>query len=189
MPRPSRRDHLVQTALALFSAHGFHATGIDRILEQAGVSKKTLYNHFRSKDELILAVLKDYDGRFRNDFVRSVERAAKTPRARLLAVFDVAGEWFSSSGFYGCLFINAIGEHASEDSAIRRVCQEFKRLMHDYLLELADQAGLPRPAALADQLALLLEGAIVTAQVSKQPNAARTARQAARLLIKAAEAD
>lgn len=186
MPQPSRRQHLVETALELFSEHGFHGTGIDRILERAGVSKKTLYNHFRSKDELILAVLAHYDSRFRNDFVRRVEKAARTPRARLLAVFDVAEDWFSARSFYGCLFINAIGEHSAEDSAIRRVCQEFKRLMRDYLFELARQARLKNPSRLADQLALLLEGAIVTAQVSQDAGAARTARQVAQVLVREA---
>ena len=186
MPRPSRREHLIETALDLFAEQGFHATGIDRILERAGVSKKTLYSHFRSKDELILAVLTHYDSRFRNDFVRRVEKAAKTPRARLLAVFDVAEAWFSAKGFYGCLFINAIGEYSAGDSAIRRVCQEFKRLMRDYLFELAAQAKLRGPSRVADQLALLLEGAIVTAQVSRTPQAARAAKQAARVLIREA---
>ena len=186
MPRPSRREHLVKTALRLFSRDGFHATGIDKLLREAGVSKKTLYAHFRSKDELILAVLTYYDSQFRNDFVRSVERAATTPRARLLAVFDVAEKWFSSSSFSGCLFIKAIGEHSDEDSPIRSVSRQFKRLMRNFLVDLSQQAGLVKPEALADQLSLILEGAIVTAHVSGSSSAAHDAKRAARVLIRAA---
>lgn len=183
MTRPTRRQHLIQTAVALFARHGYHATGVDMILGEAGVSKKTLYNHFRSKEELILAALRDYDGRFRNDFMRQVERAAPTPRQRLLAVFDVAERWFYGDGFYGCMFINAIAEYSRRQPAIRTACQEFKRLLRSYLQELAEQAGAAHPAELADELALLLEGATVTAQVSEQPDAARTAKRVAALLI------
>lgn len=183
MTRPTRRQHLIQTAVTLFAAHGYHATGVDTILAAAGVSKKTLYSHFRSKDELILAVLRDYDGRFRNDFMRQVERAASTPQDRLVALFDVAEHWFCGDRFYGCMFINAIAEYAQKQSAIRTACQEFKRLLRTYMQELAEQAGAAHPSDLADELALLLEGATVTAQVSAQPGAARTARRVAALLV------
>ena len=74
-----KRDHLIDTALGLFSRYGYHAMGIDRILAESGVAKMTLYNHFKSKDELILAVLRRRDERFRNWFMRTVERRAKAP--------------------------------------------------------------------------------------------------------------
>lgn len=188
MTRPTRRQHLIQTAATLFARHGYHATGVDAILATAGVSKKTLYSHFRSKEELILAALRDYDGRFRNDFMRQVERAAGPPGDRLLAVFDVAELWFCGEHFYGCMFINAIAEYSQRQSAIRSACQEFKRLLREYMQELAEQAGAAHPAELADALALLLEGATVTAQLSAQPGAARTARRVAALLIAQATA-
>ncbi len=86
MPAPAKRELIVTTALRLFAEQGFNSTGIDQIVEVAGVSKKTLYNHFRSKDELILAVLAYYDSSFRNSFIRRVEATAKSPRARLLAI-------------------------------------------------------------------------------------------------------
>ena len=184
MSQSQRREHLIDTAMALFSAHGFHATGIDRILAEAGVSKKTLYRHFRSKEELILAALKKYDGLFRNGFMRQVEAKASAPRDRLLAVFDVAGDWFEASNFYGCAFINAIGEYADPETPIRQVCKDFKALMRRYLEDLAAELPAADPAALADELALLFEGAIVTAQVSqKRRAAARTAKTAAAALI------
>ena len=94
----SRREHLVDTALELFYQDGFHATGIDKILAKAGVAKMTMYKHFKSKDELILAVLRRRDELFRNWFMREVERRAQTPSERLLALFDVYDDWLHDDG-------------------------------------------------------------------------------------------
>ena len=186
MPRPSRRDHLIDTAITLFCEHGYHATGIDRILETAGVSKKTMYVHFRSKEELIYAALRQYDGVFRNNFMKAVDDAGDTPKERLLAIFDVAEAWFKDNNFYGCMFINAIGEYSEKDSPIREISRQFKNMMRDYVLQLAQEAGANDPQKLADELCLLLEGAIVTAQVTGTPDAAGTARQISKTLIEMA---
>lgn len=179
----SKRDQLVRTAVRLFSEHGYHATGIDRIAGEAGISKRTLYHHFRTKDELILAALRHHDGVFRNDFVKSVERIGSTPRERLLAIYDVARDWFCDTEFHGCMFINAIGEYSATDTAIRAACQEFKRLLRNYIRDQAIEAGTADPEALADELALLLEGAIATAQVSGVPDSAKLARRMAEVLV------
>lgn len=180
----TKREKLIETALELFAKNGFHATGIDTILAHAGVAKKTLYTHFRTKEELILAVLRQHDSEFRNSFMKSVEDIAETPEERLLAVFDVAKSWFAQNNFYGCMFINAIGEYSEEGTAIREVCKEFKRLMYGYMKNLAEQAGVKNADQLAYELALLLEGSIVTAQVSEQRDkAADTAKRVAKTLI------
>ena len=184
MGQSQRREQLIDTAIALFAKQGYHATGIDTILEHAGVSKKTLYRHFRSKDELILAALKKYDGLFRNSFMRQVEERAEAPEDRLLAIFDVAAAWFSQNNFFGCMFINAVGEYSEPDTAIRRVCQEFKALMRGYIEGLCRELPLAEPAGLAEELALLLEGATVTAQVAQnRGRAAEVAKHAAACLI------
>ena len=180
----SKREKLIETAVELFSERGFHATGIDTILARSGVAKKTLYSHFRTKDELILAALRQHDGQFRNHFMKNVESMADTPEERLLAIFDVAEAWFSQNNFYGCMFINAIGEYSEKGTAIREVCKEYKRLMRNYMVNLAEQAGIKDADNLASDLALLLEGSIVTAQVSEQSErAANTAKRIAKTLI------
>ena len=179
-----RREHLIDTAIDLFAENGFHATGIDLILDKSGVSKKTLYRHFRSKDELILAALKKYDGLFRNGFMRQVEESAADPHGRLMAVFDVAEAWFRQNNFYGCMFINATGEYSELDTPIRQVCKDFKAMMRQFIGDLCREIGAPDPDKLADEIALLLEGAIVTAQVSQdRSRAANVAKTAARALI------
>ena len=179
----SKRDQLIQTALELFAKNGIHATGVDSIVEQSGVTKKTLYAHFRSKEELVLAVLRQYDELARNDFMRRVESGGKTPRARLLAVFDFAERWFQQSNFYGCLFINTIGEYSDKGTPIRQICKEYKKLVKGYIRELCEQGGASDPQGLAEELAMLLEGATVTAQVSQNPKTAKIAKRAAKALI------
>ena len=178
-----KRDHLVDTALELFYQHGFHATGVDRILEKAGVARMTLYNHFKSKDELILATLRRRDETFRNWFMRTVERLAKTPQERLLTIFDALDEWLSGNKFSGCMFINASAEFAGPDDPIHMAASEHKNLVLKYLRELTKAAGTTEPEDLADALMLLMEGAIVMAYVAGDRKAAARAKTAARKLI------
>lgn len=181
-----KRQQLVNTAIELFNAHGFHGVGIDWIAKQAGVTKKTMYRHFHSKDELILAALRHHDGLFRNEFMNGVKNSYDTPYEQLLGIFDVAHAWFSDNKFYGCMFINAIGEYSETNTPIRNVCKEFKSQMRQFIVHLADQAGVKDPHSLANTLAILLEGSIVTAQVSENPDAAIEAKKAAKVLVDAA---
>jgi len=180
-----KRQELIETAIRLFAEHGFHATGIDRIAEAAQISKKTMYNYFRSKEELIVAALRHHDGLFRNHFMKAVNQAAIPPAEQLLAIFDVAHDWFRQNDFYGCLFINAIGEYSDRNAAIQSACVEYKRMMRLFIQELAEEAKVAAPEKLASSLAILLEGSIVTAQVSGLADSAETAKQAAKVLIEA----
>ncbi len=179
----SKREKLVETALDLFYRQGFHATGIERILAESGVAKMTLYNHFRSKDELILAALRLRDEQFRNSFMQAVEKKAGNPVDRLLAVFDVMEDWFKSEGFRGCMFINASAEFADPGDPVRAASAEHKRLMLSYVGDLASDAGAREAGELAEQICLLMEGAIVLAHVMGRTEAARQAKRAAEVLI------
>ena len=156
----TKRDKLVVTALELFARDGFHATGLNRILGDPGAAPMTPYNHFKSKDELILAVLHRRDEQFRNDFMRDVERRADTPRDRLLALFDVLGDWFAGRGFTGCMFINASAEYTDPADPIHAAAAEHKRLVCDYVRELATAAGAADPDPLAPPPMPLMAGSI-----------------------------
>jgi AcrR family transcriptional regulator len=179
----ARREHLIDTALSLFQTEGYHATGIDRILAQAGVAKMTLYKHFRSKDDLILAALRRRDESFRNWFVREVERRATAPRDRLLALFDTIGQWLQGNGVSGCMFINAAAEYGNCDHPIHVVAAEHKRMLTGYIRSLAVDAGAAEADRLARQLYILVEGAIVATQVCSRTDAASDARDAAEALV------
>ena len=185
----SRREHLVDTALDLFCRDGFHATGIDKILAEAGCAKMTLYNHFKSKDELILATLRRRDELFRNQYMRSVERRAQDPRGRLLTLFDALEEWFEDEHFTGCTFVKASCEYGRLEDPIHAAALEHRRLVHGYVRDLAAQAGAPDPQALSQSLALLIEGATVMAQIAGDSGYAAQARQAAQSLLRDAFGD
>lgn len=183
---PSRREQLVDRAAEIFYRNGFKACGIDKVLRDAGVAKMTLYHHFRSKDELILAALRHRDERFRNWLVRTVEASTRDPRQRLLAVFDALAEWIAGDDFHGCMFINAAAEFGDLSNPIHSTAAEHKRLVRNYLESLAGQAGAAKPRELACQISLLVEGAVVMAHVSGDADAAKSAQAAAVLLLDAA---
>lgn len=179
----SKRDHLVETAMRVFQRDGFHAAGIDRILAEAGVAKMTLYNHFRSKDDLILAALRRSDEQFRHWLVRTVEAKAKSPRDRLLALFDALAEWHASDGFYGCFFLNAAAEFHDTDAPTRAAAAEHKRLVGAYIHELACAAGATDAELLTREIALLADGATAQAAICLNSTPAMAARCAAERLL------
>ncbi len=170
--------------MVLFARNGFHGVGVDSISERAGVTKKTLYHHFKSKEELILASLRYYDERFRNDFMKAVETRTTSPIERLLVVFDVLEEWFSKDDFFGCMFVGAMGEYPDEGTPIRNFCQEAKGLMLGYIKVLVENAPLQGADQLSEQIIILLEGAITMAQVNNSPFSAVHAKKAVEVLIR-----
>jgi len=172
------RERILAAASRLFYAQGFHSTGIDLIIAEAGVAKMSLYQHFRSKDELIAAFLARRDDFWCGWLQTRVEALGNTPRARLLAVFDALSEWFSSADFRGCAFINAAAEFTDAKHGARLISQRHKERVHAYLKTLAEAAKMSRPAELAAQFALLVEGAIVTAQVGPANEALAAAARA-----------
>ncbi len=184
--RPTKRDELVQKALAAFYRNGFQATGMDRLARETGVSKTSMYKHFHTKEELILAVLRLRDEQFRNFRVRRLEALADTRRGQLLALFDVLGEWFAQESFRGCMFIKASAEYQEREHPIHAQSAEHKRLIFVHVRELAQAAGAPDPGALARALMLLEEGAIVTAHLGYTADPAGDAKAAAEVLIAAA---
>ena len=182
----AKRDRLIDTAIELFNRDGYRATGIDKILAESGVAKMTLYNHFGSKDELILAALKRRDARWRAWFGHALARRAESPRGRLLAVFDALEEWFAQADFQGCMFMRAASEFCACDDPIHAASAEHQRLFLAELRDLAAAAGAQRPAKLAREILLLVMGAIVATQVNGPVDAGKAAKKAAEVLIEEA---
>jgi len=182
-----KRTQIIEVASRCFEQSGFHATGISDILREADVAKRTLYHHFASKDELVVAVLSDRAEQGRVAYERELNALARTPRGRMLAAFDIGKAWFEDEQFSGCIFVNAVSEHYAPDSAVQEVCAQYKRRFRDTFERLAREGGYKNPGKLADQLALLFEGAIVTAQVTGAPEAAETAKEIAAMLLDGAE--
>ncbi|EXF45092.1 transcriptional regulator [Pseudomonas sp. BAY1663] len=180
----SKRDQLIDTAEQLFYREGYHATGIDRILNESGVAKMTLYKHFKSKDELILAVL---ETRQRAMLERLRQRAARLPpREALLGMFDGLHSMIGSGTFCGCLFINAAAEYQAHDHPIHRSSAAYKGQLQAYLRELLERLQAPQPQQLARQLQYLLEGAMSMAHIEGPGEQALDAKAAAEVLLEAA---
>ena len=179
----SKRDELVQRALKSFYSGGFHAIGMDRLAKETGVSKTAIYKHFRTKEDLILATLRLRDEQFRNWMRTRIEALADTPRGRLLAIFDVLREWFEEPGFRSCMFIKASSEYQMRDHPIHAMSSEHKKLLVRYFTELASDAGAEEPEALARQLLLIKEGAIVLAHLLEADQVATDARHTAAQLV------
>ena len=183
--RQTKRDELVRKALEIFYRNGFHATGMDLLAAESGVSKTSIYKHFRTKEDLILAALRLRDENFRNWLFRRMEELGGTPKEELLAIYDALEEWFGERGFRGCMFIKASAEYQEPDDAIHAQSAEHKRLLLDHIAALTAKAGAASPRDLAQQLLLLKEGAIVMAVLGRGRDAARDAKKAARSLLSA----
>jgi AcrR family transcriptional regulator len=183
--KPSARDRLLAAADELFYAEGVHTVGIDRVIERAGVAKASLYSCFGSKEELVRAYLENRHQLRRQRILAGLERF-DNPRDRLLGVFDVLGELTATPGFRGCAFYNASAESVAEGGAVEQVSNANRAWTRGLFTELARDAEVPDPPALADQLMILYDGASVGARMDKQPGAASLARVIAEHQLNAA---
>jgi AcrR family transcriptional regulator len=147
------------------------------------VAKATLYRHFRSKDDLVVAFLRRRDGRWRDWLRSAVERLAPRPADRPLGVFDALGEWFASEDFRGCAFINAAAEIADPDHPARAAVEEHERLLCSDLEDILRAAGAADPDGDAAALLLLIPGAIVSALIERDAAPAARGRAAAARIL------
>jgi AcrR family transcriptional regulator len=182
VPHVSPRDRLMEAATRLFCKNGINATGIDAIVAEAGTAKTTLYKIFKSKNDLVEAVLEAEGKVWRGWFITSIE-AGKTPRAKLDSIFPVLKKWFGEQGYYGCVFINAVGEHPKDETRLRAITLGHKSLVLSHVAGLARAAGAAKPEFLAHQIGLLMDGAIVAAMVTRDPTVADAAGMAAQALL------
>lgn len=182
-----KRDRLLDTAADLFYRDGYHAVGIDTILAEAGLAKMTLYHHFSSKEELIIAALERRGRKIGEAIGAALQAAGPSPRKRLLALFDWHEQWFGSREFNGCAFIRAVGEYPDMKSPVHQVVIRQKQAARDRLALLLKEMAVAAPEKMAIQVHLLLEGAIVGAHTFGDPSIIKNAREAALALIKASE--
>jgi len=174
-------DRILETADRLFYGQGIRAMGVDTIAAEIGISKRTLYNHFPSKDALIVAYLQRR--------LRLIPTSTKPPAQQILDDFDRLERAFASEGFRGCAFVNAVAELKDPKHAANEIALAFKEMRRQWFRELLGRAGVADPDGLSLQLMLLVDGAIAAALVRKDPTVARAAREAARVLLVAAGMD
>lgn len=182
MRRRPAAERLLKVASELFYREGIRAVGVDTLSEKAGVSKRTLYNRFGGKDELVAAYLRHRDERWRAR-LGEVAEGLTEPREKLLAIFRVYEEWISGEGFRGCAFANAAAEIPDPNHPARIAAQEHKNGVRGYLAAVVAEAGLDNPETLSEHLLLLLEGATATAAMRRDGEPLKVARSAALDLI------
>ena len=176
------RQRILETADRLFYQDGFRAVGIDRIIAEAEVAKMSLYKHFPSKDDLILAVLQYREHVVLEFFRSAMERHAKKTKSPLRAFFAALKDWFELPGFRGCAFQNAAVELADAAHPGTEFVRGHKQRFAEFLRGLVEEA-VGKAAKIALAVALLVEGAIVTAVIQGSPDAADVARDAALKLV------
>ncbi len=172
------REALLDAAEGLFYERGIQAVGMDEVRSASTLPLKRIYRTFATKEDLVVAVLRRRDERWRGDLVTYVSRV-EDPRDRVLAVFDWLGEWFARPGFRGCAWINAYGELGSTSAPVLREVRTHKELFHRRLLDWASAAGMTETGSVR----LLAEGAIVTAAITGTREPALQARSAVAALL------
>ena len=173
--KPAMKDRILETADRLFYLQGIRAVGVDTIAAEIGISKRTLYNHFGSKNALISAYLT-------RRFVPP-RRSDKPPLEQILGTFDSLERRFAARNFRGCPFVNAVAELGNEDQSVRKIAIAFKESRRLWFRDLLVLLGVRDAEGLATQLVLLVDGAIAQDLVRNDPAMARAARQAASVLL------
>jgi AcrR family transcriptional regulator len=173
--KPTMKERILETADRLFYLQGIRAVGVDTIAAEIGISKRTLYNHFPSKDELIAAYLAR---RFRQP-----PPSDKPPAEQILGTFDSLERRFASKDFRGCPFVNAVAELGAQDRAVKKIAVAFKESRRVWFRDLLLRLKVADADDLATQLTLLVDGSIAQDLVRDDPSMARAAKQAARVLL------
>ena len=179
--KPTMKERILETADRLFYLQGIRAVGVDTIAAEIGISKRTLYNHFPSKDALITAYLE-------RRFVHA-RPSEKPPADQILATFDSLERRFSAKDFRGCPFVNAVAELGPKDRAVKKIAIAFKESRRQWFRARLDELGVTEADALATQLQLLVDGSIALDLVRDDPAMARAAKEAAKALLKNAGVD
>ena len=180
VPPRDTRDKLIHTAMDLFYVHGFHAVGLEQIIAAVGVTKTTFYNHFESKDDLIVAVIKQRDEWEMQTFDKHVRaKAGYDPKAMLLAMFDVLDDWFNHPDYQGCLFITACSEFPSRHDPVHRAAASHYAVAQGTIAEMAKAVGIADTASFAEEWVALLEGAVTYRLVNDDDNAAAITKRIA----------
>ena len=185
--RPSPRERLLAASDELFYRDGVHSTGIDAVIEKAGVAKGSLYYIFGGKDELVAAYLRGRLQKWRQQ-VEAAQAGADDPDQKILAVFDAIADYVSLPEYRGCPFHNAAAEVPAGE-AQQMAIKEYRTWLRQSFLQLAADTGVSDSEALADALTVLYDGALATTGTAEPArNAAMTAKRIARLTLAVARA-
>jgi len=178
-------DRLIDTASALFYQEGIQSVGVQRVIDEAGIAKASLYAHFPSKDDLVAACLERRAASWQEIVQREVLDTPLDARAKLLTLFDRLADWVASEDFRGCPFQNASSELADVSHPARAVVERQRVWLHALLRGLVEEAGLRPVDGVTGALLVLHAGATAAAQSAQSPQPGLDARWAAERIIEA----
>lgn len=183
MARPGNpKEKILATAGRLFYEQGYNSTGINQVLEEAGVAKASLYSHFGSKEELGLAYLKEARTAWFSAITAMVDKKTD-PAERLLAIFDFLERQLPLQHFKGCRFINMLSEIGDSQPEMQQQVLEHKRKLRRYVHQLLTTIPGHGSSTMADTIYLLFEGAIVESKVYKEIWPVKTAKKTVKGLM------
>jgi AcrR family transcriptional regulator len=177
--RKSAQEKLLLAARRLFCRAGIHATGISQILEEAGVARRSLYKHYGSKENLLKAVLDTEANMWFHWFDLDLPGLKCSSKDRILALFGLLENWFKKEDFFGCVFINAVAEREKDSAWVKDVAGAYRDQIIERLKALVVESGASDPDIVTQKLGLIIEGAIITAMVTQNSQAAHIAGLAA----------
>lgn len=184
-PQPATGPaRLISAGLELFYRHGFQAVGIDQVIDLAGVSKTTFYNHFESRDDFFVACVKqrdEWETKAWSNAVRTI--AGDDPREQLVAFFRVMDRWFNDPEYRGCIFVNVAAEFTDPRHPVHQAAVAHKKKTRNAICDLAAQAGASDPEVFADQFTILMEGTLLLRHVHGRNDAAKVALPTVRALM------
>jgi len=177
------RDKILLAATNLFRTRGINATGVDTIVAVAGTTKMTMYKHFKSKESLILEVMNLSFQNFQSNILQGLQKSHRRADEKLQRLFDLVEQWMSSADFNGLHFTQASAEFPNEENPVHKLSAEHARTFRLAIAQITREAEVHDPDSLAQQLALLIEGAVQAEQIKRGCGAIKIAKKAAKVLI------
>ncbi len=180
------REHILGVASDLFSSRGINATSVDTIVAEAGIAKVTLYKYFKSKEQLILEYLRQYDEKLWQKLASRTTAQDVASREKIMALVHAVMDWIEDPEFKGFAFVKATVEFPQSENPVHQTSVEFARTLRDTIAGIAAEAGVRNAEALALQLSMVIEGAAITENMQRGSGAVQHARELAKILIESA---
>ncbi len=181
----AKQESIIRQSHEVFARYGFQTTCVDRLLEDTGISKRTLYKYFRSKEALVAATVEYYNQLSLQQLNEEIQRRAGNPREQVLAIFDLKEKALRLGDFSGCLAMNAKMEYDGKHPEIEAVCLHFFTRLREMIIDLCEEGGYSEAGLLATKLMILLDGAIVYGRATRDPGIIATARKMADAMLAA----
>lgn len=179
----NKKADLTKLAVKTFYEHGFHATGVDKLLLESGISKRTLYKYFSSKEDLIREAIVFYKKEQFDFITNELEKRCKSPAEKIIAIFDMKHEKLKSGNYSGCFAINARTEFEGKNQAIESECLQFVNQLQNFIFKLCKQAKYKNPKKLSQQILILLQGTMIYSQSERNPNVVLMAKEVLQLML------